>query len=74
MQFPLRSPKVAWRPKVPYYRLFRLIRVGQIKPPMRESGGDYVWTEKDVEATRQALETDRRRKEAKGAKSPDSPS
>lgn len=40
---------------VGYYRLFRLVRVGHIPPPAKDSSGDYVWSPEDIERARQVL-------------------
>jgi hypothetical protein len=38
-----------------YHRLMGLIRFGKIDPPGRDSSGDYIWTEADIDRARQAL-------------------
>ena len=40
---------------VPDYRLHASIRYGRIMAPVKDGSGDYVWTEADIEAARQAL-------------------
>jgi hypothetical protein len=45
----------------PYHRLWNLIRSGRLTPPPKDSSGDYVWTDTDVERARAALRIDRRR-------------
>jgi hypothetical protein len=51
----LKSTAAARQLGVTYSRLFTLIREGKEVPPAKDSSGDYVWTEQDVEAARQAL-------------------
>lgn len=51
---------------VPYYRLFDLLRSRQIAPPAKDSSGDYVWTEADVERARAAIQARLRRRAAVG--------
>ena len=45
-----------------YHRLMGLIRFNKIKPPERDSSGDYVWTDEDLARAREALQVGRRRK------------
>jgi hypothetical protein len=45
-----------------YHRLIGLIRFGKITPPARDSSGDYLWTNADLERAREALKIDHRRK------------
>jgi hypothetical protein len=47
-----------------YHKLIGLLRFKKISPPGRDSSGDYVWTDEDIERARQALATGRRRVEA----------
>jgi hypothetical protein len=49
-----------------YHRLMGLIRFAKIDPPARDSSGDYLWNEQDIERARQALQVDRRRKVVRG--------
>jgi hypothetical protein len=47
---------------VTYDTLFSMIRRGHIQPPEKDSSGNYWWTDADLEAVRQHMETrDRRR-------------
>jgi hypothetical protein len=55
---------------VPYYQLFDLLRSRQISAPQKDSSGDYVWTESDVERARQALASRQRRRATVQATSP----
>jgi hypothetical protein len=42
--------------------LHYLIRSRKLRPPERDSSGDFIWRDSDLEAARQALRIDRRRK------------
>jgi hypothetical protein len=50
-----KTPAAARALNVSYHVLFGLIRFRKIPPPGRDSSGDYVWTEADLEQARQAL-------------------
>jgi DNA-binding transcriptional MerR regulator len=45
---------------ITYHRLFELIRSNKIPSPQKDSSGDYVWTEQDIERARHALAARRR--------------
>jgi hypothetical protein len=46
-----------------YSRLFAAIRDLKIPPPaLRDCSGDFLWSDQEIAAARQALATDRRRK------------
>jgi DNA-binding transcriptional MerR regulator len=53
--------------QVPYYTLMALLRYGRITPPQKDSSGDYVWTDDDLERARIALANRGRRHEATNA-------
>lgn len=55
---------------VSYHRTIQLIRYGKIVPPERDSSGDYLWSEADLERARKALGIDLRRKEFRPHPSP----
>lgn len=57
-----KSPIAARELGVPYYRLIGLLRSEKLQPPQKDSSGDYVWTDADLEAARQAMAIDYRRK------------
>jgi len=40
---------------VSYHVLFELMRGGHLEPPHKDSGGQFVWTEADLERARQAV-------------------
>jgi hypothetical protein len=48
---------------ISYHRLISLLRSEKLSRPQKDSSGDYVWTEQDLAAARQALAVDRRRKQ-----------
>jgi hypothetical protein len=51
----LKSRAVADSLGVSYYRLFELLRSKRLAPPRKDSSGDYVWTQDDVQRARLAL-------------------
>jgi predicted site-specific integrase-resolvase len=51
-----KSAAVAKQLGVRYTQLFSLIRTGRLAPPAKDSSGDYIWLEADVERARQAYE------------------
>lgn len=51
----LKTPVVAQTLGVTYGRLFQLIREGKLSPPAKDSSGDYVWLEADVDRARAVL-------------------
>jgi hypothetical protein len=44
--------------------LHSLIRSRRMPPPLRDSAGDFWWSEEDIQRARDALKIDRRRKKA----------
>jgi hypothetical protein len=42
--------------------LYSLIRSGKVPAPPKDSSGDYLWDQDALEAAREALAVDRRRK------------
>jgi hypothetical protein len=61
MKPPIKTPVAAQRLNVPYYRLISLLRLRKIAPPTKDSSGDYLWTQNDLEAARRALSSSRRK-------------
>jgi len=57
-----KSPIAAKELGIPYYRLIGLLRSEKLQPPQKDSSGDYVWTDDDLEAARRAMAVDLRRK------------
>jgi DNA-binding transcriptional MerR regulator len=53
---PLKSTAAAEALGVPYYSLHYLVRSGKVPPPARDTSGDFVWTERDLQRARRALE------------------
>jgi hypothetical protein len=45
---------------VRYSDIWHLLRDGRLVPPAKDSSGDYVWTEADVQRAREALAARRR--------------
>jgi hypothetical protein len=45
------------------YRLLALVSRGAIPAPAKDSANQYLWTDENIEAARQALRIDRRRRE-----------
>lgn len=60
----LKTSQVARQLGTPYHRIASALRAQKLSPPGKDFSGDFVWTEADVEALRQALAEDRRRKVA----------
>ena len=56
----LKTPVVADLLGIGYYQLIGLLRSRRLTPPEKDTSGDYVWTEEDVERARQALTSGRR--------------
>ena len=58
---PWKTQAVADMLGVPYHRLFAALRARKFPTPGKDSSGDYIWSEADVENARKAL-TERGRK------------
>lgn len=58
----LKTTEVARQLGTPYHRIASALRSQKLSPPSKDYSGDFIWTEADVEALRQALAVDRRRK------------
>lgn len=57
-----KSPLAAKELGISFYRLHGLLRARRITPPQKDSSGDYLWTDEDLERARKALaENDRKR-------------
>jgi DNA-binding transcriptional MerR regulator len=50
-----KTPVAARELGITYHRLMGLLRHGKIAPPDRDSSGDYLWTDADLDRARQAL-------------------
>jgi hypothetical protein len=59
----LKSPAAADVLGIGYYHLISLIRSKKLTPPAKDTSGDYVWTDADVERAREAIAAGRRRRE-----------
>jgi hypothetical protein len=55
-----KTPVAARELRVSYHRLINLMRFGKIDPPERDSSGDYVWTQADLDRAAAALQAGRR--------------
>jgi hypothetical protein len=51
----LKTPAAARRLNVTYHRLISLIRFDKIEPPPKDSSGDYIWGDSDLDRARKAL-------------------
>lgn len=47
---------------ISYSRLHGLLRAEKMAAPQKDTSGDYVWTDEDLEAARRAMVLDYRRK------------
>ncbi len=56
----MKTPAVADLLGVPYWKIVQLLRSRSITPPAKDTSGDFVWVEADVERARQALAVRRR--------------
>lgn len=65
MLTPLKTPAAADLLGVSYARLVGLLRARKIRPPAKDSSGDYLWAPPDLDAARDALQIDRRRREVR---------
>lgn len=57
-----KTPVAARELGISYSQLIGLLRYCKIDPPGRDTSGDYVWTDGDLERARQALAIMRRPK------------
>jgi DNA-binding transcriptional MerR regulator len=62
----LKTPVAARQLGITYHRLMGLIRFGKINPPARDSSGDYLWSDTDLERARLALTAGRSKATAGG--------
>jgi hypothetical protein len=51
-----KTPAAARELKTTYHKLIGLVRFDKIDPPARDTSGDYVWTDADMERARAALQ------------------
>ena len=59
----MKTPIAAEVLSVSEANLHYLIRARKIAAPSKDTSGDYVWSDSNIEAARQALSVDRRRRE-----------
>jgi hypothetical protein len=57
-----KTPVAARELGISYHQLIGLIRYDKIAPPDRDSSGDYLWSDADLERVRSTLATMRRSK------------
>jgi hypothetical protein len=57
-----KTPVAARELGVTYHTLIGLLRFDKMQPPPRDSSGDYLWGDQDLENARQALAKLRHRK------------
>lgn len=55
-----KTPVAAREVPCTYTQLISLIRYGKIDPPARDTSGDFVWLDEDIERARQALAAKRK--------------
>jgi hypothetical protein len=51
-----KTPIVADLLGVGYYRLISLMRSRRLAPPAKDTSGDYIWTDADIDRARRALD------------------
>jgi hypothetical protein len=56
-----KTPAAARELGVSYETLYGLLRYDKMAPPGRDTSGDYVWTDADLDRARRALAQSRRR-------------
>jgi hypothetical protein len=56
----LKTPVAAHKLGLTYSQLIGLIRCRHIDPPGRDSSGDYIWTDADLDRVRAALSARRK--------------
>jgi hypothetical protein len=59
-----KTPVAARELGISYHQLIGLIRFDKIVPPARDSSGDYLWSDADLDHARAALASMRRPKPA----------
>jgi hypothetical protein len=57
-----KTPIAARELGVSYHRLINLVRFAKIEPPLRDTSGDYLWSDDDLSRARAALTAMRRLK------------
>jgi hypothetical protein len=59
---PKKTKDVARELGISVLKLRAMLQNEKLEPPPKDSSGDYVWTDADVERARVAAQTDRRRR------------
>jgi hypothetical protein len=62
-----KSPEAAKELGISYASLVGLLRYGKIEPPPKDSSGDYIWMDTDLDRARRAIAAMRRRKQLEPA-------
>lgn len=63
----LKTPKAAEALGVSYHRVINLVRFKKIDPlPQRDSSGDLLWTDADLDRARMVLGVHKQRKAIRG--------
>ncbi len=60
----LKTPAAAKKLGISYTKLIALMRYEKLEPPGRDSSGDYVWLDADLDRVRAALAKSPAKKEA----------
>lgn len=50
-----KTPVAAQELGITYAQLIGLMRYGHLSPPKRDTSGDYIWTDADLERARESL-------------------
>jgi hypothetical protein len=61
-----KTPVAARELGISYWRLVGLLRAG-LEPPAKDSSGDYLWPDEDIQRARDALAAKTDRKQGVGA-------
>ena len=57
-----KTPVAAREVPAPYSRLMSLLRLNKIPAPIKDSSGDFLWSDEDIARAREAIrELDQRR-------------
>jgi hypothetical protein len=51
----MKTPIAASRLGIRSSHLYSLIRIGKIRPPVKDSSGDFVWSESDLDRARAVI-------------------
>ncbi len=62
-----KTPVAAREVETNYPRLMSLVRLGKIPAPMKDSSGDYLWSDQDIDNAREAIRKLDERRRSKAA-------